>query len=594
LSTRPPSRTRPARAQEPSTLADLLALVEADVALPLRRRQDQASAIRIAAKALGRPPQELPANPTFLKGRLSAANPAMAGLSPRRWQNVLCLMRSALKRAGVNSVPGRNTAPLSASWADLVGRLKDKSLRAGLSRLAHYFSERGLEPTAMDERVIEKFERDLEDSLLLQDSRWLCRGIRIAWNRAADQCPAWPPIRLAVPSREQRLERYSLSWDAFPDSLKKDIDAWLRGLSGEDLLADSSVPTLRSSTRRQRDYNLRQFASALALRGHDPSHLRSLADLVAVETVKDGMRFFLERSSNKPTGRICALAHTLRAIARDWVKADQAHVEKLTAICRRLDPGRRGMTAKNRVLLGQFNSERNVALLLNLPAQILREIQKNPSPTATDAVTVQVAVAIELLIMNPMRIGNLVALDLGRHVVRVKRKKETAVYLTIPAAEVKNSTDIEAELPQESVALLDTYLDRFRPLLASSSSPWPFPGRTGIQHKARNLLADQIKRVIARKTGLRVNPHLFRHIAAKLYLDRNPGGYGLIRLVHGHQSVETTTRFYCGTEGPAAMRHFDEHVLELRAQTTAHGKTPGAATQRFSIARPARPARKRG
>ena len=51
-----------------------------------------------------------------------------------------------------------------------------------------------------------------------------------------------------------------------------------------------------------------------------------------------------------------------------------------------------------------------------------------------------------------------------------------------------------------------------------------------------------------------------------LYLLAHPGAYGVIRLVHGHKSVETTTQFYCGMESTAAMRHFDEHILKLRDQ----------------------------
>jgi integrase len=137
------------------------------------------------------------------------------------------------------------------------------------------------------------------------------------------------------------------------------------------------------------------------------------------------------------------------------------------------------------------------------------------------------------------------------------------VRLAIPGNEVKNGTDIEAELPKPTVALLDTYLKDYRPLLLDSPSPWLFPGRRG-GPKVRNALADQITRLIARKTGLRVNPHLFRHVAAKIFLDRNPGAYGVIRLIHGHTSVETTTKYYCGTETPAAMRHFNEQILQLR------------------------------
>jgi integrase len=88
----------------------------------------------------------------------------------------------------------------------------------------------------------------------------------------------------------------------------------------------------------------------------------------------------------------------------------------------------------------------------------------------------------------------------------------------------------------------------------------------------------QISKFLRRECGLQVNPHLFRHIAAKLYLDAHPGAYGVLRLVHGHTSVETTTRTYCGAETAAAMRHFDDHVLRLRRDLhpppTRRGRRP--------------------
>ena len=63
---------------------------------------------------------------------------------------------------------------------------------------------------------------------------------------------------------------------------------------------------------------------------------------------------------------------------------------------------------------------------------------------------------------------------------------------------------------------------------------------------------------------MRVHPHLFRHIAAKLYLDANPGSYEVMRRVLGHRSIETTTAFYTGLETAAAVRHFDATILKLR------------------------------
>jgi integrase len=166
--------------------------------------------------------------------------------------------------------------------------------------------------------------------------------------------------------------------------------------------------------------------------------------------------------------------------------------------------------------------------------------------------------------MLPMRIKNLAELDLDQHLFR--SRAGGTMSLAIPGDEVKNEFDIETELPGETAALIDLYLTRYRPLLLNQPSSCLFPGRDCTKPKAIQTLYGQIVKCLKRRCGLEVHPHLFRHIAAKSYLDANPGAYGLIRLVLGHKSVETTTRFYCGLETPAAMRHFDEHVLKLREQ----------------------------
>lgn len=111
---------------------------------------------------------------------------------------------------------------------------------------------------------------------------------------------------------------------------------------------------------------------------------------------------------------------------------------------------------------------------------------------------------------------------------------------------------------------INLYLGTYRPLLITEASSFVFPGAAS-RSKSCERLALQISDSIKERCGLLVNPHLFRHLAAKLYLEANPGAYGVIRLLHGHKSVETITEFYCGTESTAAVEHFDAHVLHLRA-----------------------------
>jgi integrase len=74
-------------------------------------------------------------------------------------------------------------------------------------------------------------------------------------------------------------------------------------------------------------------------------------------------------------------------------------------------------------------------------------------------------------------------------------------------------------------------------------------------------LSDQIVKAIRRFTGLQMNVHLFRHLAAKLYLDRHPGAYAIVSRLLGHKSIQTTMDFYTAFEAAAAARHFDQTVL---------------------------------
>jgi integrase len=58
--------------------------------------------------------------------------------------------------------------------------------------------------------------------------------------------------------------------------------------------------------------------------------------------------------------------------------------------------------------------------------------------------------------------------------------------------------------------------------------------------------------------------HLFRHLAAKLILDRHPEAHELARRVLGHASIETTTQAYVGMESKSAGKAYDDIVLAHR------------------------------
>ena len=66
-----------------------------------------------------------------------------------------------------------------------------------------------------------------------------------------------------------------------------------------------------------------------------------------------------------------------------------------------------------------------------------------------------------------------------------------------------------------------------------------------------------------KETGLNVNVHLFRHIAAKRYLKERVGDHETVRQLLGHKSLATTMRSYCDFKQGDAMLRFDA-VLAAR------------------------------
>jgi integrase len=83
--------------------------------------------------------------------------------------------------------------------------------------------------------------------------------------------------------------------------------------------------------------------------------------------------------------------------------------------------------------------------------------------------------------------------------------------------------------------------------------------------KAPGTLYTQICKTVLRFSGLKFNPHLFRHAGGKIFLDLKPGEYEVVRRVLGHRSIATTTAIYAGAETKSAGKHFADTIETVRA-----------------------------
>ena len=159
----------------------------------------------------------------------------------------------------------------------------------------------------------------------------------------------------------------------------------------------------------------------------------------------------------------------------------------------------------------------------------------------------QIAAAIAILQVVPLRLGNLAKIDMRKNLIaRGKR-----VYLVVPEGDTKNGEPVDFELPAATVEVIAWYVREYRPHLLRAPTDALFPGE-GSGPKSAEGLGAQIKAAVFRFSGLKVNVHLFRHAGAKIFLDQRPGQYEVVRQVLRHRSIETTTSFYAGAETRSA------------------------------------------
>ena len=123
---------------------------------------------------------------------------------------------------------------------------------------------------------------------------------------------------------------------------------------------------------------------------------------------------------------------------------------------------------------------------------------------------------------------------------------------------------IEFELPTMVVGMIDLHLAKRSPLLCPASTPWLLPRRDGTAPINEDQLARKIRNRIQREIGLTINIHLFRHLAAMVWLKQYPGAYEAARRLLGHALSSTTINAYAGFEAAPVAQMFAEVIDAAR------------------------------
>ena len=418
-------------------------------------------------------------------------------------------------------------------------------------------------PSKSTKRPLDRFIADLDASGEVAHVALRHRDTAVLWNRAVSTIAGWPQNMLAEPA-VVRIKRH-LPWEALAPEFQRDVDRYLRWASGADFLdADAPAKSCKESTLKLRREQLRIAASSLVASGVPVSAITGLKDLVEPTSTRALLTKMIESNGGEIRAFTRGVAIALVALAK-WCEVDPKALTEIKRLSSKLGTQPRGLTEKNRVVLRKFEDDRVLQDLLVLPTRLAAEARRSRSP-ARRVQRIQIALFLELLLTVPLRLQNLSQLEIGKQLVRPGGPGKP-MQLVFNSNEVKNDQSMIFDVPATVQSLIDEYLQHFRPLRARIQQ---LPvHRLGRNAEEFGSLRHGVTMAVKRHVGLHMTPHQFRHLAAKLMLDANPGAYLLVQHLLGHKNFKTTVAFYAESQARNAGRVFDEVLAELRTSKKA-------------------------
>lgn len=531
--------------------------------LPQPQKKPMLSAIKRVDELVGQGGMDLHASPAMLLERLGAWSPAMAGMSAGAFANMKSRLRAAFRLAKPQMANPRNRPQLQGAWLELQVSL-EHPMKRDLSRLMYFAAAQAVAPAGLDDTVIERFKAYLRDEAMVSEWEAVVRRSVRAWNLLARTRPELQPVTAPKPKRTP----YWIAIEEWPEGLRNDLTDLLRDLAEPNLFTGSKVRKLRPSTIVQYCHMASTLVSAAVGSGVELASLTRLQDALAPQVVAAAMNFLVIRAGNRITPVLYNLIVRVLVMAEVVGLPDEQRKE-LKALCNELeanrpaDVQRRSMTAKNRALLERLENDQRFSDLVHCMPELLAAQARARGKTTKAASTMRTALAIDLLLTCSMRRENLVSLELGKSLRRMGKPPHHFWLIEIEPEDVKNAEPLRYRLEGKAVALLEEYLDDWRPRVCNEPSPWLFARPDGRRIDVRSL-ASSIQFLSKRVLGTPVTPHQFRHISAESFLLANPDKLQTISEHLGHRDPNTTRRYYSRPKQKEASRTYQAHALKLR------------------------------
>ncbi len=540
--------------------------------LSTSQHRDMSSAVRTAVRVSGLSMAALMMTAPSVRAHVVSKPLPDWGDRKRRRANVLSLLRRVLERLDVID---KESIPIADEW-DLLRERLDQRGRMSLAAFMRFATFHEIAPATVRADTLEMFRGWLHERTIIDKPDKLVNAARRAWNQAAQTIETWPRTNLALKPRRKLRTPFS----AYLASFREDLDRMRERLSGadaealfgfdqaDDEAASGPLPitkALRRATIDTRLQHIRTAADALHRSGIPLEQISSLRTLVEpYRHARQIIELLWNENGRKKSPTISHVAETLRQIGKFHTPVSEGDLARLTDLAKKSAVRYRSMTHKNRTLLEQLNSPERLLRLLELPRVLFDDASRETSPRRAAALALR-GLVIALLLRCPMRLANLLLLEIEAHLVRPDPASRRVAAIIIPANLTKNREPLCYPVPEDLAEFLDLWISHYRDGVAAPGSPFLIPGLED-RPMTRQGIRDAVKSVTRERVGVAIHPHAFRHLAAYLYLRARPGSYEGARQLLGHRDLRTTTRAYLGFEADAAFRDFDQ-ILNAEIET---------------------------
>jgi hypothetical protein len=607
------------------SFAEIIERLDTSTALSTVAKRDLKSAIkRTIGTWMGCDMTMTPADIPWLRKQMADWTAARFGVSEGTFNTVRSQLNRALKVAGVRQ-PRIRHRKLAGDWQQLDKALErywvrhrqgdgkppgDNWLQIRLRRFMGWCDEHCIAPTRVNDSIIERFSHDDAQTALRGNPAERERGLRKAWNHAAEKIQGWPPIIVAKTRNPGTKPVVTFEESRFEASFIAELDAYAenRGLlqpadetdCGQLSFLEKARRRRARSTRRLRSTDGRSIrsrqlkpladdsiyvhrrtmimtASALVLCGvKSLEDIRSIADVIGLEGAACLMDLLEQRQKASFTGSSYpqSLITTLFSImARCCIELPPEEIDAMRELALEVGAGRDAgactLTAKNRERVAQFDDPDNFALLVSCAEWEMNrlETERRARGGVTKAMANRAEAAIGNLILCtlPVRRRALATTDWQRNFRPPTRRGGNATLIYHPE-QSKTRRPQQVILEGWKWRLIETYWKHYRSLLCGAEgSTYLFPGNTPSGHKTSQKLADAITNLVRKRTGLVMNLHLWRHVMGAKLLEEHEDMH-LVEELLGHVPGSRATRRYAELKTKWAAKRLDGITEQVRGR----------------------------